>query len=132
MTKNQLLLLVEDEALIQNLLGNALVKAGYEVVVAGNGVKALEELALDANRFRGVITDIRLGSGPNGWAVAHRARALSPTIPVIYMSGDSGHEWSSQGVPNSVMLVKPFRMSEVVAAVSALILAEDTRQAAGP
>jgi DNA-binding response OmpR family regulator len=132
MTKNQLLLLVEDEALIQNLLGNALVKAGYEVVVAGNGVKALEELALDANRFRGVITDIRLGSGPNGWAVAHRARALSPTIPVIYMSGDSGHEWSSQGVPNSVMLVKPFRMSEVVAAVSALILAEDTRQAASP
>jgi DNA-binding response OmpR family regulator len=132
MTKNQLLLLVEDEALIQNLLRNALLKAGYEVVVAGNGVKALEELALDTNRFRGVITDIRLGSGPNGWAVAHRARALSPTIPVIYMSGDSGHEWSSQGVPNSVMLVKPFRMSEVVAAVSALILAEDTRQAASP
>jgi DNA-binding response OmpR family regulator len=132
MTKNQLLLLVEDEALIQNLLGNALVKAGYEVVVAENGVKALEELALDANRFRGVITDIRLGSGPNGWAVAHRARALSPTIPVIYMSGDSGHEWSPQGVPNSVMLVKPFRMSEVVAAISALILAEDTRQATSP
>jgi FixJ family two-component response regulator len=41
-----------------------------------------------------VVTDVRLGTGPSGWDVAHRARELVPTIPVIYMTGDSASLWS--------------------------------------
>ncbi len=118
--------------MILNLLQEALMEAGYEVVVARDGARALEELEADADRFRGIITDIRLGSGPDGWEVGHRARELSPHIQVVYMSGDSGHEWASQGVPNSLMVSKPFAVAQVVTAISTLLVQEDTRRGGQP
>ena len=132
MVPTKLLLLVEDEALILLHLQDALIEAGYELVLAGNGDNALSELEQDSDRFRGIITDIRLGTGPDGWDIAHRARELSPNIQVIYMSGDSGNDWSSKGVPNSLMIAKPFAVAQVVTAISNLLVAEDTRRSGQP
>jgi DNA-binding response OmpR family regulator len=132
MALTQLLLLVEDEEMIVHLLEDVLTAAGYELIVASNGAKALDELEQNAKRFRGVITDIRLGSGPDGWDIAHRARELSPNIQVVYMSGDSGHDWSSKGVPNSLMIAKPFAVAQIVTAISNLLVAEDTRRSSQP
>lgn len=123
----QPLLLVEDEALIQDLISGALAEAGYEVVSCREGAKALAELEADAGRFIGLITDIKLGAGPDGWDLAHRARELSPTIPVVYMSGDSSADWSAKGVPNSLMINKPFAVAQIVTAISTLIVQESTR-----
>ncbi|MDP8919398.1 MAG: response regulator, partial [Pseudomonadota bacterium] len=75
----------------------------------------------DTGRFSGVVTDIRLGAGPTGWDVARRARELAPGIPVIYVSGDSAHEWDSRGLPNSVMITKPFVTAQVLTAISTLL-----------
>lgn len=78
--------------------------------------------ALEAEEaVAGVLTDIRCGSGPDGWAIARRARELHPHIPVIYMSGDSAHEHSAYGVPDSIMLQKPFAVAQVVTAISMLM-----------
>lgn len=113
--------LVEDDALTRDLLDTALTEAGFEVVAVADGARALAELDADATRFRAVITDINLGAGPDGWAIARRARELVATMPIVYMSGDSGHDWSSQGVPKSVMIIKPFAPAQIVTAVSALL-----------
>ena len=82
--------------------------ANFEVVAADNVRDALAELNADAVRFDAVITDIRLGSGANGWDIGRRARDLIPDMPIVYLSGDSGHDWRSMGVPNRVMIAKPF------------------------
>jgi hypothetical protein len=37
------------------------------------------------------------------------------------MSGDSAGDWSSQGVPGSIMLQKPFAVAQVVTAVASMI-----------
>jgi DNA-binding response OmpR family regulator len=121
------ILLIEDEVLIHELLATEFAEAGFEIVAADDGDRAIAELEIDANRFRAVITDIKLGSGPNGWDVARHARELLPDIPVIYITGDSTHEWSSKGVPNSVVIAKPFTPTQVTTAVSTLITAADTR-----
>jgi len=42
-------------------------------------------------------------------------------IPIVYMSGASGHEWTSHGVPNSVLIAKPFAIGQIVTAVSQLL-----------
>ena len=126
MTTTSALFLVEDDALIRDLLEASLTDAGFEVVEVSWGTKALAEFDADAARFRAVITDIRLGAGPDGWAVARRARELVPTMPVVYMSGDSSHEWSSKGVPNSLMVAKPFAPAQIITAVSTLLNAADT------
>jgi DNA-binding response OmpR family regulator len=115
------LLLVEDETSIRDLLYYSLTDDGFEVIDAGNGVHALVEIETDAARFRAIIADIRLGDGPDGWAVAQRARELIYNMPIIYMSGDSSHEWSSKGVPNSVMLAKPFVPAQLITALAILL-----------
>ena len=126
MTSTTALFLVEDDALIRDLLEASLTEAGFEVVEVSCGTKALAHFDADAARFRAVITDIRLGAGPDGWAVARRARELVPTMPVVYMSGDSSPEWSSKGVPNSLMVAKPFAPAQIITAVSTLLNAADT------
>jgi hypothetical protein len=40
---------------------------------------------------------------------------------MVYMSGDSAHEWDAQGVPNSIMLTKPFVTAQVITALSNLL-----------
>jgi DNA-binding response OmpR family regulator len=125
MTLSVLLLLVEDEPLIIDVLEDALTASGYEVIKANDGKQALEAIEADASRFRAVVTDIRLGRGPDGWAIAQRARELDPHMPIVYMSGDSAHEWASRGVPSSLILAKPFAPAQLVTAVSTLVTEAD-------
>ena len=126
MTNSTTLLIVEDEILIQQTVEDALTEAGFTVMIASSGTEAMTELGDDAARFRAVITDIRLGDGPNGWHVAQCARELVQDMPIVYMSGDSGHEWTSKGVPNSVMISKPFATAQIVTAVATLLNEADS------
>lgn len=121
-----ILLLVEDEFLIREVLEEDLTDAGFAVVAVGSGTEAYTQLGDDASRFRAVITDIRLGAGPDGWEVARRARQLASDIPIVYMSGDSAGEWASKGVPKSVVVGKPFAAGQIVTAVSILISEVDS------
>ena len=122
-----MVLLVEDESLIIDVLEDVLTDGGYGVLKALNGAEALDEIEVDASRFRAIVTDIKLGSGPDGWEIAHRAREIIPTITIVYMSGDSAHDWASKGVPGSVMLAKPFAPAQLVTAVSMLVTEADMR-----
>jgi DNA-binding response OmpR family regulator len=124
------LLLVEDEVLMQELLVTELGDAGFKVVVVSDGTQALAELNADATRFKAVITDVKLGAGPDGWDVGRRARELVPDMPMVYTTGNSSHDWSSKGVPDSVVITKPFTPAQVSAAISMLITAADTRRGA--
>jgi len=120
-TPSILLLLVEDEALIRMHLEEELGEAGFELVVATSGQQAMDEIQADASRFCAVVTDIRLGQGPDGWEVARRARESVPEMPMVYVSGDSAHHWTVKGVPNSVMVPKPFVAAQIITAVSTLL-----------
>ena len=71
-----------------------------------DAIKLLDTASED---YKALITDINLVSRKlTGWDVAKHARQLVPNMPVVYMSGFAGHEWASMGVPNSIMLEKPF------------------------
>lgn len=116
-----LLLLVEDEAIIAVALEAQLVEAGFDVLLASSGDRAIGELeAGEPSRFAGVLTDIRLPA-VDGWTVAKRARELVPAMPLIYMSGDSAADWVAYGVPGSVMLAKPFAAAQLITAIATLL-----------
>jgi DNA-binding response OmpR family regulator len=116
-----ILLLVEDDFALQSVLEIGLSEEGFEVIAVGSGTAALEELASGKSTLSAIITDIRLGKGPSGWDVGKRAREVTSGIPVIYMSGDSVHEWSANGVPESIMLQKPFVLAQLVTALTTLL-----------
>lgn len=115
-----LILLVEDDAMIGLSLQTTLEDAGFGIQYVESGVDAVGALS-SSDLPAGLITDINLGEGPDGWAVARRAREASPLIPVVYMSGDSAHEHSAYGVPDSVIIQKPFALAQIVTAISALL-----------
>jgi CheY-like chemotaxis protein len=114
-------LIVEDDALLCTVIEADLEDSGFGVTIARSGAQALAQLQNGADGFACLVTDIRLGPGIDGWEVARQARLLKPTIPVIYMTGDSAANWAAQGVPNSILLGKPFALSQLRTAIAQLI-----------
>jgi DNA-binding NtrC family response regulator len=101
---------------------------GFDVAEASNGTDAVAILDAKREEISGLITDVRLGSGPDGWAVARHARELRPGLPVIYTTGDSAGEWTVNGVPNSVLLQKPYAGAQLVTTVARLLTEADTNR----
>ena len=115
-------LVVEDDALVQGMIDEALSEGGFGPRIVSSGEEAIRLLQGDeSNSWRALITDINLSGGPTGWDVAKRARELFPDLPIIYMTGAAADQWPSHGVPNSVLLQKPFAPAQVVTAVSQLL-----------
>lgn len=119
------LLYVEDEVLVQDMLVMALEEAGFTVLVANDGVAAIKILSSPSQTLHGLITDINLGMGPDGWDIARAAREMATGLPVVYVSAESEHEWTSRGVPNSMMITKPFVPAQVVVAISSLLIVSE-------
>jgi DNA-binding response OmpR family regulator len=118
-------LIVEDEEPIQHILVDAFEDGGFAVETAGTGARAVKMLNERGSHFRALITDINLPGKLSGWDVARVAREANEHIPVIYMTGDSANEWASKGVPNSILIIKPFAIAQVITAVSQLITANE-------
>jgi DNA-binding NtrC family response regulator len=119
------LLLVEDEPLIRTALADALAEGGFALLESDSAADAIGKIDATPG-IAGIITDIRLGTGPSGWELARHARAVNAHIAVVYMSGDSATDWAAEGVPNSVMVQKPFANAQVITAIAALVNAADT------
>nr|WP_166177252.1 response regulator [Altererythrobacter segetis] len=119
------ILVVEDEPLIRLVLTEALNDGGYTVLEAENGPAALE-LIDGLEQLRGLVTDVRMGPGSNGWEVAQHAREKFAGLAVIYVTGDSMAEWTANGVPLSIALQKPFASAELVTALANLLVAQQT------
>jgi CheY-like chemotaxis protein len=122
MTALVLIFVVEDEPLILDMLEAPLRDGGYDIAMAISGDEAIAMLESETPACQALITDVNLGPGqPSGWDVARRARELNPTLPVVYMTGDSGQDWAANGVPNSILITKPFAPAQALTAVSQLL-----------
>jgi CheY-like chemotaxis protein len=116
------ILVVEDDQLIQGVVEEALAEGGFEIAMASSGEQATELLTATDPVCRALVTDINLGKDKmDGWAVARHARENKPDMPVVYMTGDSADDWASKGVPNSILLTKPFAPAQLVTAISQLL-----------
>lgn len=115
------ILVVEDDQLVQATVVDALSEGGFESTIAASGEEAIALLKDDKSQFRAVVTDINLKDKLDGWEVARDAREIDPSMPVIYMSGSHSDDWASKGVPNSIMLAKPFALAQLVTAISNLL-----------
>ena len=120
-------LVIEDDEEIQSVVEDALIEGGFETAIAASGEEAvtlLQSSSLIKERpvtYRALVTDINLKGGMNGWKVAKKAREIDPEFPVVYMTGAAAEQWGSHGVPNSILLRKPFAPAQLVTAVSQLL-----------
>lgn len=80
------ILLVDDEAVICELLGQFLTASGYRISTAGNAVQALKVAQSDPPQL--IITDLQLEDS-DGLAMVDQLKAAlpDPNTPVILLTG---------------------------------------------
>ena len=115
------ILVVEDNDAIQSIVEDTLYDGGFEPAIAASGEEAVTLLKGRTTKYRALVTDINLLGSINGWEVAKLAREINPAFPIIYMTGAAAEEWPANGVPNSILLTKPFAPAQLLTAVSHLL-----------
>ena len=121
MSEAPLVLVVEDEYQLQGIVEAALIEGGFAADILSSGEEALTLVRGRVKNYRALVTDVSLKGTMSGWDVARQIREIDPNCPVIYMTGAAADEWPSQGVPNSILLQKPFAPAQLVTAVSQLL-----------
>jgi DNA-binding response OmpR family regulator len=107
-------LVIEDEYPIQGIVEDALSEGGFASDILSSGEEALTLFRGGLKNYKALVTDVALKGRLNGWEVAAQIREADPGFPVVYMSGAHADEWASKGVPNSIMLAKPFAPAQLV------------------
>jgi DNA-binding response OmpR family regulator len=112
------ILVVEDDALILDMVVDALEGAGFDVI----GVSAAEDalgLAVMDVRFDALFTDIDLGGPVDGWELAETLREMRAELPVIYTSGRPPK--AACFVPGSTFVAKPYGIADLCALMERLV-----------
>lgn len=107
---NGRVLIVDDEADIRKVVRMTLQKAGYDVLEAENGEKAIETINAGENRLLldVLICDIRMPKINGVEAIAY-FRANYPRVPVIVLTGFPDTDMATSMLRQGVVdyLVKP-------------------------
>ena len=106
------ILVVDDEAVIRDLLKRTLLREGFEVLTASDGEEGLERLA--NNNINIVITDIMMPQ-MDGKELLRRVNKEYPHVPVIFITGQASKaERKHSGKPGSeIYIVKPFKNQDI-------------------
>ncbi len=104
-------LVVEDNAEVGQFANDALADLGYSARLVGNAAHALEELAVDADRFDVVFTDVVM-PGMTGLELAQEIRRRHADLPVVLTSGYS-HVLSEHGSHGFELLQKPYSVEQL-------------------
>ncbi|MDT6982800.1 response regulator transcription factor [Streptomyces lusitanus] len=121
----QLLLVVEDEPTLRDLLSASLRLAGFEVVAAENGTRALEEVG--ARRPDLIVLDVMLPD-IDGFEVARRLRQSHPAAaggppPILFLTARDAAEDRIGGLRagGDDYVTKPFNLEELVLRIQAVL-----------
>jgi two-component system KDP operon response regulator KdpE len=111
-------LVVDDEQRILNFLRSKLKASGYEVLIASNGVEALEQV--QAQEPDMVVLDILMPK-KDGFETLKELRTFS-SVPTIILSakGTNADKVKGLGLGADDYLAKPFSPDELVARIEAV------------
>ena len=113
------ILVVEDDRNICDLIHMYLVKEGFDVRIAGDGGKAIEEFQKQVPDL--ILLDIMLPV-MDGWSVLKKIRESDKT-PVIMLTAKGETQDKVAGLEGGAddYIVKPFEMKEVLARIHAVL-----------
>lgn len=115
------ILIAEDDFLVREMLEDALSEGGFLPEILSSAEDAVTLLQGEVASFRALVTDVNLRGTMTGWDLARVARERDPAFPVVYITGTAAEDWARFGVPNSILLTKPFAPAQLVTAVSQLL-----------
>ena len=112
-------LVADDNDVAQRLCKRVLEKAGYKVLIAADGLQAVD-VALSQNPSM-ILMDVAM-PGIDGLEAMRRIKAERPNMPIVIASAHSmasdRERFLAAGADN--VLSKPFRLADLVAIVAKL------------
>ena len=120
---NGCILFVDDNVICSLENCETLRDQGFSVLPVYNALAALEHIKRHPN-LSALVTDIDLGPGDDGFAVARWARRAHPHLPVVYISGTASGRHATEGVCGSEFVTKPFNPQQVIDALNRVMHAK--------
>ena len=117
----EIVLVVEDDAVVRALIVEVLGELGYQAVEAHDGPAGLDCLRT-MERIDLLVTDIGL-PGLNGRQVADAGRMMRPGLRVLFMTGYAENAALASGFlePGMSMITKPFAMEALATQIRTII-----------
>ncbi len=109
-------LIAEDDDIVSDVIVKFLTEEGYSVVVANNGLEAVNMLRLEDIKL--VLSDLRM-PGADGMEVLRSSMRINPNIAVVILTAygtlDTALEAMNEGAYDYI--VKPFVMQQLLLVV---------------
>lgn len=108
----EVVLVIDDEAIIRMVIVEVLEESGYTVLEAEDGPSGLKILQ-SSQRIDLLVTDVGLPGGMNGRQVADAARVARPGLKILFITGYAENAAVGNGYLEAGMevLTKPFEMA---------------------
>ena len=122
------ILVVDDEVSLRSVMRRTLLRAGFEVLLAEDGARALALASSHAGPIDLLLTDVVM-PGLSGPELARRLRQERPEIGVLFVSGYSFDENvpAADSASGTGYLAKPFDSTTLTAKVHHLLAARGAR-----
>ena len=110
------ILVVEDDAVLRQLIVQHLRSLGFDVEGAPDAAEAWARLNKQPHRFDLLLSDIHL-PGPSGLELGHEMHAWAPVLPIVFITGDPSPDVIGEASAEGAVLLKPFTLAELEATV---------------
>lgn len=118
----EIVLVVEDEAVVRSLIVEVLDELGYRALQAADAQEAIPLLESD-QRIDLMISDVGL-PGMNGRQLADFARLSRPNLKVLFATGYAeGSNVSGYLAPNMEIITKPFAIEALASKIKEILKA---------
>lgn len=111
--KKPRIMIVDDDALVREMLFYIIQEEGFEPLTAASGESAIKKVSSDKPDL--MLVDFKM-PGMNGMEVMNKAKALDPDLPVIMITAYAGIEGAVEAIRAGFYdyLAKPFDNQDVV------------------
>jgi len=118
------ILVVDDDSVVRESLKTVLECEGYNVITAGDGQQALDQLSKEEVDL--ALLDLNMPV-MNGWDTFERLTAKHPLLPVIIVTARPNQIFTALGAGAGALLEKPLDIPALLRCIETL-LAEPLRQ----
>jgi polar amino acid transport system substrate-binding protein len=121
-TGSETVLVAEDDASIRELADSVLTNFGYEVILAVDGMDAVEKFKTNYDKIAIIIMDMIM-PGKSGKEAYEEIRKIRPDVSILFVSGYSPDLLQDRGILDNRegVLIKPIHPLDLVRKVRALL-----------
>jgi two-component system CheB/CheR fusion protein len=116
------ILLAEDQEMVRNFAARILSKAGYQVIEAEDGQKAVEVFQGNCDKIDILVFDVMMPQ-LNGREAYEKIKETHPDIPVLFCSGYGDEVLKSEYMVEieGTLLAKPYKSSQLLKEIKILL-----------